>query len=505
MPDIVLINPHWYMAEGNLDDLWLPVPGGVLAVAAAARASGHSVGLLDVLGEGYEQREWMTREGHRVCRFGLPDSAIIERLRATGAKVVGIGNMFTGVFRGTKECAELARKALPHAKIVLGGVHPSCAPEESVAIPDVDYVICGEGEKSFTALLSHLLAGSSEIPPGVYWKENNRMRNSGPPAMILDIEPLPMPAYDLLNLELYRRTAVTDLIHRGDKVELTMPIITSRGCPFQCIFCAAYRLNGRRWRGRSPSRVVGEIEILYRQYGIRSFSIEDSNFSYDEQRALDICEEILRRGLKIRWNTPNGLRADRVTPRLIDAMKRAGCYEVTLAAEHGDQEFLTKVVRKGLDLESIFRAGAIIRKAGLPVTCYLMMGFPGETEKELFRTVVFGRKLALAGIFPLIFISAPFPGTAMYQSFVEKGCLPKQSLSSEEYLCSLRVPLMKMSQGIDLCLWRRRAMQQAYFLFLLRHPILFFRFPAMRKFLALLISPQKSWFALKKAYQHFLK
>ncbi|MEI6704557.1 MAG: cobalamin-dependent protein, partial [Deltaproteobacteria bacterium] len=138
MHDIVLVNPHWYMTEGNLDDLWLPVPSGLLAVAAVARALGYSVAILDVLAEGYEQLEWTARVSRRVCRVGLSDQIIAERLSASKASVVGIGNMFSGVFRGTQECAELARQALPGAKIVLGGVHPSCAPEESIAIPAVD-------------------------------------------------------------------------------------------------------------------------------------------------------------------------------------------------------------------------------------------------------------------------------------------------------------------------------------------------------------------------------
>lgn len=503
MADIVLVNPYWYMAKGNLDDLWLPMPSGLLALAAAVRASGYSVTILDVLAEGYERLEWTVRAGHRVCRVGLSDQVIMGRLRASGARVVGIGNMFTGIFRGTQECAELIRQALPNAKIVLGGVHPSCAPEESIAIPAVDYVVCGEGENSFTALLSHLMAGASAIPSGLYWKENGAVRTSGLSTMILDIDQLPMPAYDLLDLKLYRQMAEMAVIQRGKKVELTIPIITSRGCPYNCIFCAAHRLNGRRWRGRSPSRVVDEIEFLYRQHGIRSFSIEDSNFSYDEQRALDICEEILRRGLEIRWNTPNGLRADRITPRLINAMKRAGCYEITLAAEHGDQEFLTKVIRKGLDLESIFRAGAIIRKDGLPVTCFLIMGFPGETERELKRTLTFGRRLARAGIFPLCFICSPYPGTDLYPAYLEQENRRRMPPEYEDYLCAMRFSLIRMPAGVDLAHWRHKAMWQWYLLLLLWHPVVFFRLPAVRKLLWAFRSLKTCRLALKKLYNQF--
>jgi len=492
------------MAEGNLDDLWLPLPTGLMAVASATRASGYSVGLLDAFADGYDRLEWTERAGRRVCRVGLSDQIILERLQASEARVVGIGNMFSAVFRGTQECAELVRQALPNAVIILGGVHPSCAPEESIAIPAVDYVVCGEGENSFALLLSHLMTGTDEIPPGLYWKENDTVRTSGAPTIILDIDELPMPAYDLLDLKLYRRMAETAVIQRGEKTELTIPITTSRGCPYNCIFCAAHRMNGRRWRGRSPSRVVDEIEFLYRQQGIRSFSIEDSNFSHDEQRAFDICKEILKRDLEIRWNTPNGLRADRVTTRLIQAMKQAGCYEITLAAEHGDQEFLTKVIRKGLDLESIFRAGTIIRKAGLSVTCFLMMGFPGETERELESTLAFGRRLARAGIFPLCFICSPYPGTDIYPACQEQGKKGQMPPVYEDYLCAMRFSIINMLVGVDLAGWRHKAMWQWYFLFLFWHPVDFSRVPAVRKLLRAFLSLKTCRMTLKKLYNQFI-
>lgn len=505
MSDIVLINPHWYMAQGNLDDLWLPIPNGLASIAAALRNEGYSVTIIDALGEGYAQHVWVERNGRRVCRVGLSEETLFKKLEKHRAHVVGIGNMFTAVFNGSVECAAITRKAMPSARIVMGGVHPSCAPEEVARLPEVDYVLCGEGEVAFPAMIRHIEEGAANpMPPGVFWKENGTIQTSGSPEIIKDIDALPTTAYDLLNMELYHRVAETDLISRGEKGALTMPIITSRGCPFGCIFCAAHRLNGRYWRGRSPEKVVDEIELLHERYGVNSFTVEDSNFGLNEERAVGICEEILKRKMNIRWNTPNGLRADRIAPRLIEAMKRAGCYEVALAAEHGDQEFLNRVVKKGLDLNDIFRAGAMIRKAGLSVSCFLMMGFPGETERELAQTAAFGRRLALAGIFPLFFICSPFPGTAMYQEFVERGALPNQPLPSEDYLCSFRLPLMKMPQGINLPRLRHSAMRQAYFLFLLRHPVFFFRLPAVHKFLASLISPQKCWLTLKKLYNQFL-
>lgn len=506
MPDIMLVNPHWYMAEGNLDDLWLPVPNGLLSIAAALRAQGWSVAILDALGEGYTYRKWIERNGRPLCRVGLPEEVLLEKLRQSRAGVVGIGNMFTAVFSGAAECATAAHRALPSARVIMGGVHASCAPAEVAGRPDVDYVLCGEGEIALPNLIRHLEGTApNAMPPGVYWREPGGIRNSGPSEPIMDLDALPPTAYDLLDMPSYRKASETDLIQRGEKGSFTMPIITSRGCPYGCIFCAAHRLNGRRWRGRTPAKVVDEIELLQKRYGVNSFTIEDSNFSYEEDRAVAICEEIVRRGLRIRWNTPNGLRADRITPRLIDAMKRAGCYEITLAAEHGDQEFLNNVIRKGLDLESIFRAGEIIRKAGLPVACFLMMGFPGETAGELTQTVRFGRRLARTGIFPLFFICSPLPGTVMHETFVTRGDLPAGALPPEDFLCSLRRPLMKAPAGIDLPQWRHRAMLQAYGLFLWYHPVASFRLPAARKLLQSLKSPRQFGVVANKLYNQFVR
>lgn len=506
MPDIVLINPHWYMAEGNLDDLWLPVPNGLASLAASLRAQGHAVTIVDALAEGYDCREWIERRGRRLCRVGLSETALAKRVAQTEARIVGIGNMFTAVFSGSVECARIARRVLPTAKVVMGGVHPSCAPEEVAGLPEADYVLCGEGELALPNLIRHLDNPSSHaMPPGVYWRESGGIRNSGPTEPIADLDALPPAAYDLLDMPRYRKASETDLIQRGEKGVFTMPIITSRGCPYGCIFCAAHRINGRRWRGRSPVKVVDEIELLQKFYGVNSFTIEDSNFSYDEDRAVAICNEINRRALRIRWNTPNGLRADRITPRLIAAMKRAGCYEVTLAAEHGDQEFLTQVVKKGLNLDDVFRAGALLRDAGMAASCFLMMGFPGETAKELAQTVRFGRRLARAGIFPLFSICSPLPGTAMYQAFVARGDLPATSLLPDDFLCSLRLPLMKSPAGIDLPRRRHRAMWQAYVLFLLCHPAASLRLPAARKLLQSLASPRQFGEAVNKLYNQFVR
>jgi len=506
MPDIVLINPHWYMAEGNLDDLWLPFPSGLASLAAALRAQGYGVTILDALAEGYDCRRWMERNGRRLCRVGLSEEALEEKLKRHRAGVVGIGNMFSAVFSGAVECAAVVRRALPSARVIMGGVHPSCVPEEVAGLPDVDYVLCGEGEIAFPDLLRHLEGASkSPMPPGVCWRGPSGILNSGSSAPIMDLDALPPAAYDLLDMRLYRKASETDLISRGEKGVLTVPVISSRGCPYGCIFCAAHRLNGDRWRGRSPAKVVDEIELLQKLYGVHSFTIEDSNFTYEEDRAVEICNELIRRGLRLRWNTPNGLRADRITPRLIDAMKRAGCYEITLAAEHGDQEFLTKVVRKGLDLESIFRAGSIIRKAGLSVSCFLMMGFPGETAVEMEKTVRFGRRLARAGILPLFFICSPLPGTVMHEAFVARGDMSGVPLCPDDYLCSLRFPVMKAPPGMDLPRQRHRAMWQAYGLFLCYHPVAFFRFPALRKLLQSLVSPRQFRAAVKKLYNQFVR
>lgn len=506
MPDIVLVNPHWYMAEGNLDDLWLPFPSGLASLAVALRAQGYAVTIVDALAEGYDCRKWIERNGRRLCRVGLPEEVLVEKLMQSRARVVGIGNMFTAVFSGAVECASAARRALPSARLIMGGVHPSCTPEEVAGLPEVDYVLCGEGEVVLPNLMRYLEgAADSIMPPGVYWRESGGIRNSGPAQPIMDLDALPSPAYDLLDMQIYRSAAETDLISRGEKGAFTMPIISSRGCPYGCIFCAVHRLNGRRWRGRAPAKVVDEIELLQKRYGVNSFTIEDSNFTYEEDRAIAICNDILRRGLHIRWNTPNGLRADRITPRLIDAMKQAGCYEITMAAEHGDQKFLNRVIRKGLDLESIFRAGAIIRKAGLSVACFLMMGFPGETPRELEQTVRFGRRLARAGILPLFFICSPLPGTVMYQAFVAQGDLPAGTLSPDDYLCSLRLPVMKAPAGMDLPRQRHRAMWQAYGLFLWYHPVAFFRLPAIRKLLQSLTSPRQFGATVKKLYNQFVR
>ena len=501
--DVVLINPHVYVSKEYLDDFFLHLPIALGSLGAAVREAGYSVEVIDALAEDYYGRRPVNKNGRSLIRIGMAAEELRRRLQWSGARVVGIGNSYSAFFSSSVECAAITREALPDAKIILGGIHPSSLPEEIALLPEVDYVVRGEGEITFPEMIRQFEAGNGRpVLPGVYWEDNGKVNSGDPNENIFDLDSLPRIAYDLLDLERYRKASETDFTCRSVKGSFTLPLITSRGCSFRCTFCAGRQVSGTVWRGRSPVNVVDEIEFLVRKYDINSFSIEDDNFNYDEERAVEICGEIIKRGLDIRWKTPHGLRADLVSPRLVAAMKRAGCHEVALAAEHGDQEYLNRVLKKSINLDTIFQASAMFQKEGIPVTCYLIMGFHGETDEQMARTSDFARRLARAGILPYIAVYMPLPGSPDFDHVKRLIGLGSGAFEPEELFNCHRVSVIKNPAATRR---RLRTLRRAYSSLMLLHPVKFFRFPAVSHSLKSLLSPRRFKLVVRKVYNHLVR
>jgi radical SAM superfamily enzyme YgiQ (UPF0313 family) len=166
------------------------------------------------------------------------------------------------------------------------------------------------------------------------------------------------------------------------------PIITTRGCPYNCSYCSASIISGRQLRFRSPSLVVDEIEMLVNTYGVREIQIEDDNFTLNTKHALEICREIIRRGIKVIWSLPNGVRVDCLTDELLADMRKSGCYLMALGIESGNQRLLDESGKK-LDLTIVPDMVNKVRKAGIAVWGFFMIGFPSETNQEVWETINF--------------------------------------------------------------------------------------------------------------------
>ncbi len=358
----------------------------------------------------------------RIYDGDVEDSPLAAVVREFAPEVVGITANTTQITAAWRD-AELV-KSLCSVPVVLGGPHPTALPEESAAKPFVDVVVRGEGEATWLELLGRLdgflQALTSDFQPplaGITYRNGVGAVVSTPdraPIPAQDLDRMPFPAWHLFKLERYTNLQPTvDQVHGP-----SLPILTSRGCPYRCTYCS--QIGPRRWRSRSVESVVAEWRWLVREQGAAEIGVLDDSFNISRQRVLDICQRLVDEGLNhVPWIMINGIRANIADEEVLGAMKRAGCVRVAFGVESGNQAILDSVVDKHLTLDQVRAAFKAARAVGLETIGFFIIGLPGETEATMDDTIRFACELD-----PLVAnfsIATPFPGTDMYKTVRAQG------------------------------------------------------------------------------------
>lgn len=391
---ILLINPPFEYAiqscqpkilEEGLD--FLP-PLGIMYIAAyLEKETNHQVEILDT------QVERLTYE------------QIEERIIKINPDIVGITAMtFTiiDVIKTTK----IIKKINPKIKIILGGPHVIIYPEETISIPEVDFVILGEGEKPIKQLLENINDTEKlRQIKGLAFKSQNTVINNGIADPIENLDTLPFPARHLTPFKKYFSVV-------SSNAPVTT-MFTSRGCPYKCLFCDRPTF-GKGFKPRSAKSVVDEMEKCERME-IKEIFIYDDTFAVDKQRVLDICSEIKKRNINIAWDIRT--RVNTVDEEILKALKGAGCQRIHYGVEAGTTKILN-VLRKGITLEQIETAFKLTKQAGIQTAGYFMIGSPTETKEDILQTIKFMRKINPDYIH--VTITTPFPGTDLYKMALEE-------------------------------------------------------------------------------------
>ncbi|MHB1465171.1 MAG: B12-binding domain-containing radical SAM protein, partial [Thermoleophilia bacterium] len=268
-----------------------------------------------------------------------------------------------------------------------------------------------------------------------------------------DLDALPFPAWDLIDPRTYPDLPHL-LLHQKFPVA---PVMTSRGCPFDCNFCASTTLWGRGWRTRSSGNVVDEIELLVRDYQVKEIHFEDDNFTLKASHAAAVCEEIIRRQLDIVWCTPNGVRVDSLSEDLVRLMKRSGCYGLAFGIESGSQAVLDRNKKK-LDLGKVAAKVKMVKRHGIEAHGFFIVGLPGETVDTIRETIDFARRVPFdRANFALL---SPLPGSDIFQKYVlDRGNGQKIDYSAFNYFTPF--PLGELDAAM-LNKWQRRAVYSFY-------------------------------------------
>jgi radical SAM superfamily enzyme YgiQ (UPF0313 family) len=331
-----------------------------------------------------------------ACR--MDHKKLKEELSSMQPALVGIASM-TPTVPSALESARVAKEACPDTKVVMGGPHATFADTEILTEePAVDVIVRGEGEETLLELAQNLpeLRNLSKIR-GITFKHDGEIVKTPNRPFIQNLDALPHPSYKSLPIERYRIC--------GKKF---LPLMSSRGCPFQCSFCVASQMFGAKFRARSPKNVVDEMEWLISTYGAEGISFHDDALTLDKKRIFYICDEIISRKLKIAWGCQT--RVDQVSKEVLAKMRRAGCNEVSFGVESGCQRILD-AVKKKVSTEQSARAVRIAKEEGLFVAVSTIIGYPGETRESLKQTLDFIHTLEPDDVW--LCLATPYPGTEL--------------------------------------------------------------------------------------------
>jgi len=336
---------------------------------------------------------------------------------------------FSVMFSASHPFLELAIDRLsarwPTAKVVVGGNHATNATQLLLDNPRVDYVARGEGEISFSEFVGHFDKLPDHRIKGIYSK--SEFAETASPTIgnyVENLDDIPFPEWDLLDMDIYTRSkwgrASKNVIGQEDR--RVASILTTRGCPFSCTFCASHTVAGRKVRFRSVENVMAEVDALHRKYGVNVFTPEDDLFTANRKKVVVLLKALKERkekvpGFEIQF--PNGLSVNTLFDEVMDALIDAGMKVTTVAIESGSNHVQRNIIKKNCNLKRAKEVVKYLRERSVTTRCFFILGFPGETKTMMRETVDFAKEIQCD--WAQISIAAPLRGTEMYQQFSKAG------------------------------------------------------------------------------------
>lgn len=397
MAEIVLITPPVTLKEryGKLSRAANTLPSlGILYLAAVLRKEGYSVSVIE------------------ASSLGLSIKELIEEIIKKKPTYIGISATTLSIFNASALAGEI-KKTDNKIKIIVGGPHITAAPEETLKLfRSFDIGVIGEGEETMRELINFLEQGRkiSDVS-GIVFRQGDSIVRTDPRAFLDDLDKLPFPAWDLL-------ADFPNKYHPPPFRFKKLPavyIVTTRGCPYKCIFCDR-SVFGNKCRGHSAEYILELIEYLYNRFGIREILFEDDTFATFKKRLIEVCEGMINSGIKISWSCL--ARADAVTPEILSLMKKAGCWSISYGIETGDEEVM-KFIGKNITLDKIEQAVRLTKKAGILSKGFFIMGHPIDTHDTIKKTIDFALRIPLDDI--SVSMMTPFPGSKLHNIASEYG------------------------------------------------------------------------------------
>jgi radical SAM superfamily enzyme YgiQ (UPF0313 family) len=378
-----------------------PVPPlGILYLASSIRNDGnHEVSVLDCFAKRISLRK------------------LLRIIKRDSIDVLGI-SFTTDARFAAFDTADAVKKVFPQLTIIGGGPHATVAAEDTLNhVKSFDICVRVEGEITLVEVLNALEQGKAlDTVNGITFRSGNRIVTNPPRKVIPKLDNIPFPAWDMINLNTYSQHKRG--YFRRDR-ELTASVISNRGCPGNCAFCYNNQVWGRIVRVRGVENFIDEVEELYNKYGVRHFRFSDDTFNITVKRVIDICDEIVRRGLKFSWECH--LRVDKVSLEMLEKMKQTGCFLVTYGVESVNDETLHGLIDKKITVEQVEQLAAWCKKIEMSFVGGYIISFPDETLEDMYNTVNHMKKIGGRAGLNILRI---YPGTRIEQIAKERGVLP---------------------------------------------------------------------------------
>ncbi|MFA5406140.1 MAG: radical SAM protein [Candidatus Nanoarchaeia archaeon] len=404
--------------------LTITEPLGLAYISAVLKKNGHKVKIIDCIALNQNK---VTRIKKDLYRVGINNKNIFNEINKIKPDIIGISSNFTIHKDDALNLAKVLKDNFKSIKIILGGVHPTMEHENLIKLNYIDYIIRGEGEITTLELLNAISNKKSlKNVLGLTYKSNGRVIINKDRPLINNIDTLPLPDRDALDMDFYMKNGKETFYYALNQPICTM--VTSRGCPYNCIFCSTKTMWRRRWRPHSAKRVFKEIMELHNKYGAKEIVIYDDSFILNKKRVKEVCNLIIKANLKITLNAPAGLSVWILDEETIDIMKKAGFYRMCMPIESGSENTL-KFIGKPVDLEKTKRLIRYMNKKGIWTTANFIIGFPYETRDDIEKTIKYACE---SGIDHAIFyIAQPYTGTELYDIYKKEGLLNSEIPDAE--------------------------------------------------------------------------
>ena len=371
------------------------LPLGIAYLASSLIQSGHEVQVIDAVGEAPEK--YSSFFSKKVRLLGLDQEEIIGRIDPQ-TKMIGLSIMFSHNWPHVRALLKGIKNKFPNIPLVLGGEFATSLPKICMQETPVDIVALGEGEETIIELAQHFSSAQPALEkiPGIIFRSDTGCISNPRRERITDVDSIPWPAWHLFNIDVYKQNQFENGLRVND-VQAIIPMLATRGCPYQCTFCTSPNMWTTRYITRQPKQVVDEMEHYMKTFGAANFPFHDLTAIIQKKWIVEFCKEIIERGLKLNWQLPSGTRSEVIDDEVAEFLYLSGMQEMGYAPESGSDE-IRKHIKKKVKGDALFASVRSAIKYKLRVQVFFIIGFPGESRKDVLRTMKMATKMAWIGV-----------------------------------------------------------------------------------------------------------